>query len=90
MIFETALNADFSIIRAHISDTYGNTRFYRTSQNFSKAMAMAGKTTIVEAEKIVEFGQLDPDDVHLPGIFVQRVFLGTNYKNTIENLKINI
>ena len=52
MIFESALNADFSILRAHKVDTYGNCRFYRTSQNFSKAMAMAGKVTIVEALSI--------------------------------------
>lgn len=66
MIFETALTADFAIIRAHIIDTYGNLRFYRTSQNFSKAMAMAAKITVVEAENIVSFGEIDPDDVHLP------------------------
>ncbi len=88
MIFETALHADFAILRAHIADTYGNCRFYRTSQNFSKAMATAGKITVVEAEKIVEFGELDPDDIHLPGIFVQRVVLGSNHKNVIEHLKV--
>jgi 3-oxoacid CoA-transferase subunit A len=90
MIFETALNADFAIIRAHIADTYGNLRFYRTSQNFSKAMAMAAKTTVVEAEKIVPFGQLDPDDVHLPGIFVDRIFKGEGHKNAIEQRKIRV
>ncbi len=88
MIFEHALTADFAIIRAHEVDTYGNARFYRTSQNFSKAMAMAAKTTILEAEKIVPFGSIDPDNIHLPGIFVQRIFLGQNHKNVIEHLKI--
>lgn len=88
MIFETALKADFAILRAHVADTYGNLRFYRTSQNFSKAMAMAGQVTIVEAETIVPFGELDPDDVHLPGIFVQRIFKGQNHQNVIEHLKI--
>lgn len=88
MLFETALTADFAIIRAHIADTYGNLRFYRTSQNFSKAMAMAGKITIVEAEKVVEFGTLDPDDIHLPGVFVNRIFVGENHKNPIEHRKI--
>ncbi len=88
MIFETALNADFSILRAAVADTYGNLRFYRTSQNFSPAMAMAGKITVVEAEKIVPFGSIDPDDVHLPGIFVDRIFQGTNHKNVIEYLKV--
>lgn len=88
MLFETALTADFAIIRAHIADTFGNARFYRTSQNFSKAMAMAGKITIVEAEKIVEFGKLDPDDIHLPGIFVNRIFLGENHQNPIEYRRV--
>lgn len=87
MIFETALVADFAILRAHVADTYGNLRFYGTSQNFSKAMAMAGKITIVEAEKIVPFGSLHNDDIHLPGIFVQRIFQGSEHKNVIEHLK---
>lgn len=87
MIFETALKADFAIIRAHKADAFGNVRFYRTSQNFSPAMAMAATVTIVEAEEIVPLGAIDPDDVHLPGIFVQRVFQGTGHKNVIEHLK---
>lgn len=87
MIFETALRADFAIVRAHIADTYGNIRFYRSSQNFSKAMAMAARITIVEAENLVPFGSLDPDDIHLPGIFVQRIFKGQEHKNAIEFLK---
>lgn len=87
MIFESALKADFAIIRAHIVDTFGNARFYRTSQNFSKAMATAANITIIEAEKIVPFGSIDPDDIHLPGIFVQRIFLGKNHKNVIEYRK---
>lgn len=87
MIFESALKADFAIIRAHIVDTFGNARFYRTSQNFSKAMATAANITVIEAEKIVPFGSIDPDDIHLPGIFVQRIFLGKNHKNVIEYRK---
>lgn len=88
MIFESALHADFAILRAAVADTYGNLRFYRTSQNFCPAMAMAGKITIVEAEKIVPFGSLDPDDIHLPGIFVNRIFKGHNHQNVIEYLKV--
>ncbi len=88
MIFETALTADFSILRAAVADTYGNLRFYRTSHNFCPAMAMAGKITIVEAEKIVPFGSIDPDDIHLPGIFVDRIFQGQDHQNVIEHLKI--
>lgn len=85
MIFENPIKADFAIIRAHIADSFGNLRFYKTSQNFSKAMAMAAAITIVETENLVPLGSLDPDDIHLPGIFVQRVFLGSNYKNIIEH-----
>jgi 3-oxoacid CoA-transferase subunit A len=88
MIFETALKADFAIVRAHVADSYGNLRFYRSSQNFSKVMAMAARITVVEAEKIVAFGSLDPDDIHLPGIFVKRVFLAQNHQNPIEHLKV--
>jgi 3-oxoacid CoA-transferase subunit A len=88
MIFESALHADFSIIRAHSADSYGNCRFYRTAQNFNKAMAMAGKITVVEAERIIPLGALDPDDIHMPGIFVKRVFLGRNHRNIIEHKKI--
>ncbi|MCP4501411.1 MAG: CoA transferase subunit A [Deltaproteobacteria bacterium] len=85
MIFETSLKADFAIIRAKIADRFGNVRFYRTSQNFSPAMAMAAKICIVEAEEVVDTGVLDPDDIHLPGIFVQRVFLGRDHQNVIEH-----
>lgn len=88
MIFEESLKADFAILRAHVVDTYGNCRFFRTSRNFAPLMAMAAKITIVEAENIVELGSLMPDDIHLPGIFVNRIFLGKNYQNTIEHLKI--
>lgn len=84
MILETGLKADFAIIRAHTADTYGNLRFYGTSKNFALAMASAATTTIVEAENIVEVGELDPVDVHLPGIFVQRVFSPESFENVIE------
>jgi 3-oxoacid CoA-transferase subunit A len=84
MILETGLKADFAIVRAHKVDPWGNVRFYRTSRNFSPAMAMAAKVTIVEADELVPLGALDPDDIHLPGVFVKRVFQGTNHKNVIE------
>ena len=84
MILETGLTADFACIRAKTADTFGNLRFYRTSRNFSPMMAMAAKVTVVEAEEIVERGQIDPDDVHLPGIFVQRIFRAPGHKNVIE------
>lgn len=85
-ILETALHADFAIIKAQRGDTYGNLWFKETARNFSPLMAMAAKTTIVEVEELVEVGQLDPHDIHLPGLFVQRIFQGKNYKNDIEFL----
>ena len=84
MILETALRADFAIVRAKVADEFGNLRFYRTSRNFSPLMAMAAKTTIVEAEEIVPVGTIDPDDVHLSGLFVQRIVKGVGHKNVIE------
>jgi 3-oxoacid CoA-transferase subunit A len=88
-ILETALYADFAIIKAEIGDKYGNLWFKETARNFSPLMAMAAKTTIVEVEKLVEIGELAPEDIHLPGIFVQRIFQGSNYKNDIEFLKLS-
>ncbi len=88
-ILETALHADFAIIKAEIGDKYGNLWFKETARNFSPLMAMAAKTTIVEVEKLVEVGEIAPEDIHLPGIFVQRIFQGSNYKNDIEFLKLS-
>ncbi len=87
-ILETALHADFAIIKAEIGDKYGNLKFKETARNFSPLMAMAAKVTIVEVEKLVEVGELAPEDIHLPGLFVQRIFEGKNYKNDIEFLKL--
>lgn len=85
-IMETALYADFAIIKAQRGDTFGNLWFKETARNFSPLMAMAAKTTIVEVEELVEVGEIDPHDIHLPGLFVQRIFQGKNYKNEIEFL----
>ena len=84
-LFESPLNADFAIIRAQVGDAYGNLRFYGTGRNFSPLMATAARTTIAEVEKLVPLGELGPDDIHVPGIFVQRVFQGSNHENWIEN-----
>ena len=84
-IFEKPLRADFAIIRAKVGDAFGNLRFYGTARNFSPLMAMAARVTIAEVEELVPVGTLDPDDVHLPGIFVKRIFRGTDYENPIEN-----
>lgn len=85
-ILETALHADFAIIKAQKGDTFGNLWFKETARNFSPLMAMAAKITVVEVEELVELGQIPPEDIHLPGIFVQRIFQGSNYKNDIEFL----
>jgi len=86
-ILETALHADFAIIKAQKGDKYGNLWFKETARNFSPLMAMAAKTTIVEVEELVELGDIPAEDIHLPGIFVQRIFQGRDYKNDIEFLK---
>lgn len=87
-ILETALHADFAIIKAQKGDTYGNLWFKETARNFSPLMAMAAKTTIVEVEELVELGEIPPEDIHLPGLFVQRILQGKNYKNDIEFLML--
>ena len=87
-ILEEALHADFAIIKAQKADPYGNLWFKETARNFSPLMAMAAKVTIVEVEELVELGEILPEDVHVPGIFVQRIFKGLDYKNDIEFLKV--
>jgi 3-oxoacid CoA-transferase subunit A len=84
-LLERALHADFALIRARRADPFGNVRFYRTSRNFAPAMAMAAATTIVETEELVNLGGLDPDDVHLPGAFVQRVVEAPEHQDLIEH-----
>ena len=83
-LFEKPLHADFAIVRAHQGDPFGNLRFYRTSRNFNPLMATAAKITVVEVDELVEVGQLDPDDIHLPGLFVQRIFQA-QHENPIEH-----
>lgn len=85
-ILETALHADFAIIKAQKGDPYGNLWFKETARNFSPLMAMAATTTIVEVEELVGLGDIPAEDIHLSGIFVQRIFQGLNYKNDIEYL----
>lgn len=83
-LLELPLEADFAIVKAERGDTYGNLWFKETARNFSPLMAMAAKITIVEVEELVPLGAIPPEDVHLPGLFVQRIFQGTNYRNEIE------
>ena len=83
-ILEKPLHADFAIIRAWKADRWGNCVFRETARNFSPLMAMAAKTTIVECEHLVEVGEIDPDQIHTPSIFVQKVLKGPRYEKWIE------
>jgi 3-oxoacid CoA-transferase A subunit len=84
VILEEALTADFALIKAWKGDTHGNLIFRATARNFNPMMAMAAKVTIAEVEELVPAGELDPDQIHTPGIFVQRIILGSNYEKPIE------
>ncbi len=84
MIFETGLTADFAIVHAWKADTMGNLVFRKTARNFSPMMCTAARVTIVEAEQIVKPGELDPDLVHVPGIYVKRVIQASNEPKWIE------
>lgn len=84
-VFERPLRADVAIVRAAVGDVDGNLRFYRTARNFNPLVAMAADLTIVEVDRLVGRGQIDPDDVHLPGIFVHRIFEAVEHKNIIEH-----
>jgi len=83
-ILETALEADFAIVKAWKGDSSGNLIFKATAKNFNPLMAMAGKITIAEVEELVPLGELDPNEIHTPGIFVQRIFQGAKYEKRIE------
>ena len=83
-ILESALSADFALIKAWKGDRYGNLLFKGTARNFNPVMAMAGSITVVEVEQLVEPEELDPNTIHLPGVFVQRIFEGTDYEKRIE------
>ncbi len=83
-IMEQSLTADFAIVKAWKGDTMGNLVFKATARNFNPMMATAGKVTIAEVEELVQPGELDPNEIHTPGIFVQRIFQGANYEKRIE------
>jgi 3-oxoacid CoA-transferase subunit A len=87
-VMERALNPDVALVKAHIADKSGNLIFRRTARNFNPACAMAGKVTVVEVEQIVEVGELDPDSVHLPGIYVHRIVHNPNPEKRIEKRTI--
>jgi len=83
-LMEYAFDADFAIVKAWKGDNQGNLIFRGTARNFNPMMAMAGKITIAEVEELVPAGELDPDHIHVPGIYVHRIFQGVNYEKRIE------
>ena len=85
-VMETGLKADVSLIRAWKADKEGNLIFRKTGQNFNPMMAIAGKITVVEVEEILENGELDPNHIHTPGIFVERIIISKNLEKRIEQL----
>lgn len=87
-LMEHWLRADFSLVKAWKGDTAGNLVFRGTSRNFNPMMAAAGKITIAEVEELVPLGELDPNQIHTPGIYVQRIFEGKNYEKRIEQRTI--
>jgi 3-oxoacid CoA-transferase subunit A len=84
-VMETALAADLAIVKAWKADHAGNLIYRKTARNFNPIMATAAKVTVAEVEELVETGSLDPDHIHTPGIYVNRLFLGTHYEKRIEN-----
>jgi 3-oxoacid CoA-transferase subunit A len=85
-VMETGLTADLALIKAWKGDTAGNLIYRKTSRNFNPMMATAGRTTVAEVEILVPVGQLEPDQIHTPGIYVNRIFEGKNYQKHIERL----
>ncbi|WP_132257180.1 CoA transferase subunit A [Paucimonas lemoignei] len=89
-VMEESLTADVALVKAWKADKSGNLIFKRTARNFNPEVATAGKVTIVEVEEILEIGQIDPDDVHLPGVFVQRLVLNPNPEKRIERVRTRV
>jgi 3-oxoacid CoA-transferase subunit A len=89
-LMEYALSADFAIVKAWKGDTMGNLLFRKTTRNFSTSMAKAGTITIAEVEHLVQPGELDPDGVHVPGIYVHRIFQGHDYERRIERRTVRL
>lgn len=83
-ILEKGITGDFAFVKAWKGDKFGNLVFRKTARNFNPMVAMAGKITVAEVEHLVEVGELDPDNIHTPGVFVQRIFQGKNYQKRIE------
>ena len=89
-LMEEALHADFALVKAWKGDRFGNLPFRNTTRNFYTAMARAGNSSIAEVEEIVEPGELDPDCIHVPGIYVHRIFEGRDYEKRIERKTVQL
>lgn len=89
-LMEFALHADFAIVKAWKGDRFGNLVFRKTTRNFSTSMAKAGRITIAEVEELVEPGELDPDHIHVAGIYVHRIFRGSGYEKRIERKTVQL
>jgi 3-oxoacid CoA-transferase subunit A len=89
-LMEMALYADYAIVKAWKGDHLGNLVFRKTTRNFSTSMAKAGTITIAEVEELVAPGEIDPDDVHVAGVYVHRIFQGKNYEKRIERRTVQI
>jgi len=89
-LMELALHADFAIVKAWKGDAYGNLVFRKTTRNFSTSMAKAGTITVAEVEHLVPVGELDPDEIHVAGIYVHRIFQGSRYEKRIEKRTVRI
>lgn len=88
-LLEYAFDAGFAMVKAWKGDSQGNLVYKATARNFNPLMAMGGKITIAEVEELVPAGEIDPNDVHTPGIYVHRIFQGTNYEKRIEQRTVN-
>ncbi len=89
-LMEEALYADFAIVKAWKGDRYGNLVFRKTTRNFSSSMAKAGLITIAEVEELVQPGELDPDQIHVPSVYVHRIFQGSDYEKRIERRTVQL
>ena len=89
-VLEQAIRGDFAFVKAWKGDKFGNLVFRKTARNFNPLAAMAGHITVAEVEELVEIGDLDPDQVHLSGAFIQRIFKGKDYEKRIEKLTVSL
>jgi 3-oxoacid CoA-transferase subunit A len=87
-VMERSITGDFAFVKAWKGDKFGNLIFRKTARNFNPMVATAGKITIAEVEELVEIGELEPDQIHTPGVFIQRIFKGAKYEKRIENLTV--